>query len=80
MACGKEDARPIRSAVVYVTPKEAKEVVDVAEELLSEGLAFTETIKMPVDMCMRYYEAQKSAMQLRRNIWRYGDFRGEDAV
>ncbi|VDD82584.1 unnamed protein product [Mesocestoides corti] len=88
--CGKDDNRPVHSAVVYVCSKQpnepsgsadsASDVIDVGEELLSNGLVYMERARMPSDICVRYSEAQQSAMRGRRNIWRYGDFRDDDAA
>nr|CDS17949.1 SNase domain containing protein [Echinococcus granulosus] len=86
--CGKDDNRPIQSAVVYVTRKQVAEsssstqstpeFVDVGEQLLRDGLAYMENVRMPPDICVHYSEAQKAAMGTRANIWRYGDFRDDD--
>lgn len=83
--CGK-DASQAPSAVVYVTggansstaASAASEFIDVGEELLRDGLVFTESCRMPLDMAIRYSQVQQEAMRVRRNIWRYGDFREED--
>lgn len=86
--CGKDDNRPVQGAVIYVKSAQALEAssstqnqpeyLDLAEQLLSDGRIYMENSRMPLDICVRYSEAQNSAMRGRKNIWRYGDFRDDD--
>lgn len=85
VACGKDDNRPITSAVVYLpaaagSSQEAGTSGDVGEELLKQGIACTEKRKMPRDIAAIYSSAEETAKAARKNIWRYGDFRGDDAL
>nr|VZI15325.1 unnamed protein product [Spirometra erinaceieuropaei] len=93
-ACGKEDNHPVQSALVLLRRQPdtttgaassssaaaaaGSELLDVSEELLREGLAYTERVKMPADLCVKYFRAQEAAMSQRVNIWRYGDFREDE--
>lgn len=85
MPCGPDDKRPVPSVIVQVCQNKpgssqaaGDESEDVAESLLSNGLAFMENIRMPADLCVRYSAAEEDARKRRRGIWRYGDFRDDE--
>ncbi|VDL85869.1 unnamed protein product [Schistocephalus solidus] len=88
--CGKEDNHPVQSALVFLrrqpttagasssTAVATSDLLDVGEELLREGLAYAESLRMPADLCAKYFQAQEAAMSQRVNIWQYGDFREDE--
>lgn len=59
--------------------------VDVAEKLLEDGFVYIEPTMIRgrdawrmKHLIKRYQMKEESAKKARRNIWRYGDFRGEE--
>ncbi|VEL17929.1 unnamed protein product [Protopolystoma xenopodis] len=87
VACGKDDVKPVQGvSLIWYTDQgpdgsnPAASSMDVAEELLRQGVVYMEPsmphiLSMPRHLIVRYSTTQKAAKDQRLNIWQYGDFR-----
>ncbi|CAD5211676.1 unnamed protein product [Bursaphelenchus okinawaensis] len=67
-------------AVTLYFPGQDNKSVDLGKYLVEQGLALTEHRREPrfQKLVKEYEEAEATARRERRNIWRYGDFTGQD--
>ncbi|KAH9499055.1 nuclease domain-containing protein [Bulinus truncatus] len=65
----------------FVSLKDAETDGDVVTSLITEGFLIVEARKEKrlAKMVTEYQKAQEEAKRLRKNLWRYGDFREDEA-
>jgi len=70
-----------QGSLEYVTMTDAESKEDVGKNLVAEGIALTDHRKEKrfAKVMAEYHKAQDLAKKNRLNLWRYGDFREDDA-